>query len=213
MSPAVKAALRVVAVSFAVAWMVLVAFELRPKPAAPATPHTFGSTISNSVNIVDQNGNPVATDAGQLTVTGNITTSPGAGTQTVLQAADSGVLTTPALPYASVSQWYGASAGTVKEAGATIYAIACQNTNGYSPEVQLYNAVNPPVADAGPAFMQVGAIPAGTTANPGSLIAGAEIFTVNGTTLSTGLSFGVSQSSQWYNPPTAANVSCALVYK
>lgn len=117
-----------------------------------------------------------------------------------------GAISSPGLP-PTPSEWYGASAGTVKEGGALLYSMSCVNDNAYKVYIQLYNTTSAPVADAG-AFLQPAECPASSTC-----IIGTDYFTANGIILGTGLSWGVSQVTQWYSAATAANVSCTLMFQ
>jgi hypothetical protein len=116
------------------------------------------------------------------------------------------VTDTPTGPYASVSQWWAtAGSGTVKEAGATLYALTCTNLNSYGAWIQIFNQVTTPATDTGALAQWY--IPAS-----GEIIIGTDDLTASGISLTNGLSWGLSTVTQFYNA-TATSPNCNFTYK
>jgi hypothetical protein len=199
---------------------------------APTKPgRKLGSGLMPTTTISDPTGTYLVavSDAGVMSVSATISGSVSVGsitgavdgsvvvtnTPSIQGAVDGSVVVTstvnPAV-YATPSQWFGVSAGTVKEAGATLYSLTCYNKNTYQVFIQLSQAVNAPVADAGPAFMEI-PLAAGSATVPSFVIVDQGLFTQAGVSFTPGLAWGVSQVTQWYSAATAANINCLFLYK
>jgi hypothetical protein len=182
------------------------------------------------VTIYDPQGLYTAqvTDAGQLSTTATLTGSVTVGNITFngpqpISFPDASVQVSnfpntqavsiaaaPLIPaaYATPSQWFDASAGTIKEAGATVYSLACSNSNTYPVRIQIYQSPSPPVADA-TAYLDVAWVPA----NGGVTVLGADFFTQAGLTIPTDFSWGASQVTHWYSAAGPAGITCTWLYQ